>query len=530
MNSVLGILELFYICLGGLFGYFLYSKYHTGLGIYIIMGIILGPSVLNLVSSSYLSQTLSALGILFVMFEIGLHLNYKKILSLKHYLVTSSLSIILSIGAISSVFLISTIYSPKYLLISMLFAVSSTPIVFHFLKITNKLYTKVGKIVFTLMLLQDILSIILLVHSSSTNIMSTLIRSILIFIIISLLGRKVVNELFKRFSSLEFILFISILLIIGLSLLTEFFHLSLELGAVLAGFLLGETEYANFIESQIIPVKEMLLCIFFITVGMFFPLKFFLNNICISLILFFLVSFGKFISLYIGNRFLLNHTQSMISSLMLLSVGEMVFVFVNKFFISMNIQSTIIDYITIITVLSLIITPIIFQIFYMFYQKQFLVKSINKQESTFLVIGLNEVTSILISFLEQININALCIEKNINNINLFKNNHENLKVQIYNIYDIKNLQILLKNNINGIFFSEKVSIDYLKQIQKILNIDNIPIYVKINHISNKALYEEINVIPVYIDAYDEAYKVCDIIKDHFCINPNTFQNIFLFLR
>ena len=83
MNDLLGIIEIFYICLGGLLGYFLYSKYNTGVGIYIIMGIILGPSIFNCVSISYLSTTLSSLGILFVLFEIGLHLSYEKILLLK---------------------------------------------------------------------------------------------------------------------------------------------------------------------------------------------------------------------------------------------------------------------------------------------------------------------------------------------------------------------------------------------------------------------------------------------------------------
>ena len=110
-----------------------------------------------------------------------------------------------------------------------------------------------------------------------------------------------------------------------------FKKLSLELGAVFAGFLLAETEYATFIESQIIPVKEMLLCIFFMTIGMFFPFQFAYTNMYTCLLLFFGIMVAKFTGLYAGHRLILNNLQSIKASLMLLSIGEVVFIFINRF-------------------------------------------------------------------------------------------------------------------------------------------------------------------------------------------------------
>lgn len=523
MNDLLGIIEVFYICLGGLLGYFLYSKYNTGVGIYIIMGIILGPSVFNCVTISYLSTTLSSLGILFVLFEIGLHLSYEKILLLKEYLVSSSLSIGLSILFLSGFLLISSIYSKAYILIGMLFSISSTPIVFNILQEKNKLYTTTGRLVFTTMLLQDILSIILLVNNTnSSNIFMTLLKSVGILLVLFFIGKKIINELFKRFSSTwEFILLMAVLLIIGLSLLTEFYELSLELGAVLAGFLLAETEYATFIESQIIPVKEMLLCIFFMTIGMFFPFQFAFSNLYTCLFLFTAVMICKFIGLYIGHRLILNHLQSVKGSLMLLSIGEVMFIFINRLLVN-NVNENILNYLTIITVLSLIITPIIFLIFCYFYEEKGLQ---DISENLFIIVGLNKVTCIIIEFLQEANINYLCLEKDIKVINNFKN--RNFNVQMNNYEDIKNIQPFLKKHLIGILFSEEMDINFIKQIKKIKNIN---IYIKINNKINKYKYKQIDVIPIYIDAYDEAYKVCEMMKEDFLMDDNDLQNIFLTIR
>lgn len=529
MNDLLGIIEIFYICLGGLLGYFLYSKYNTGVGIYIIMGIILGPPIFNCVSISYLSTTLSSLGILFVLFEIGLHLSYEKILLLKEYLVSSSLSIVLSIVFLSGFLLISSIYSKSYMLIGILFSISSTPIVFNILQEKNKLYTTTGRLVFTTMLLQDIVSIILLVNNNNTNstsIFFTLLKSIGIFLLLFVIGKKVINEIFKRFlSTWEFILLVAVLLIIGLSLLTEFFHLSLELGAVFAGFLLAETEYATFIESQIIPVKEMLVCLFFMTVGMFFPFQFALNHLSTCILLFLAISICKFIGLYLGHRLILNNIQSIKGALMLLSVGEVMFIFINRLFVN-KISPEILNYLRVITVFSFIITPLFLRFFYYFYKEKLSKdNNENNNQNLFIIGGLNKITCIIIEFLQEANINYICLEKDIKIINNFKN--RNFNVKLMNYYDIKNLQPLLKQHLIGILFSEEMDMNLIKQIKQIKNIN---IYVKINNKANKDKYIDTGIIPIYIDAYDEAYKVCEMMKEDFLMDHNDLENIFLAIK
>jgi CPA2 family monovalent cation:H+ antiporter-2 len=524
MNSLLGIIEIFYIFLGGFIGHLIYFKFNIGVGIYIIMGLLLGPAFLNLVTISYLSNTLSSIGILFVLFEIGLHLNYDKIISLKEYLFSSFSSIFLSIFTIS-IFLYYHIPN-IYILIAILICISSTPLIFHLLKEKNQINSKGGKFVFVTMILQDILSIILLVNNTSSNhIVSTIIISIIILITLGLIGKKIINNFLKRFASSEFILLISILLIIGLSLLTEYLGLSLELGAVLAGYLLAGTEYVNFIESQIIPVKQMLLCLFFMTIGMYFPFSFMISHIYESFLLFLLIMICKFIGLYIGARFFLNHLQSLKASLMLLSVGEVIFIFINKIFPNINVNLNILNYLTIITVLSLIITPIILQIFYYVYEEDFL-KPVNNQNEKFIIVGYNKITHIIMEVLNKANIDYICLEKNLEIINFLSKNNNIFNIQFINYDDIKILKLFLANS-KCILFSSNMDFEFLKQVKKIYKKT---IYMKIFNIKDKYKYKEIGIIPIYINSYDEAYKVCEIINEDLTMEINDLENIFISLK
>lgn len=525
MNSLLGVIEIFYICLFGLLGYVLYTRYNLGVGVYVVMGIIVGPSVLNRVSISYLSNTLSSIGILFVLFEIGLHLSYEKILLLKQYLLSSISSIFLSIVMVSFGLFFLPI-SNIYVLIGMLLCVSSTPIIFHLLQEKNKLYTKTGRFVFTVMLLQDILSIILLVNNTNNgNIFITLGKTIIIFIILFLVGKKIINNIFKKFScSFEFILLVSFLTIIGLSLLTEYFGLSLELGAFLAGFLLAETDYSMYIESQIVPIKQMLLCVFFMTMGMYFPLKFMFTNLTTSFLLFFGIMGLKFIGLFIGARvLLLNSLQSFTASLMLLSVGEVVFIFINKIFPNFVpvIPSYVLNYLSIVTVLSLVITPVVFHIFFYLYSVK--MDTDLGEEKKFIIIGCNDITKLICQVLEKNQINYLCVDNNIKVVNEIKN--QGYKIILSNYTDTKTISKIISNS-SGIFFSFTPQLSLLQQVKSYTNTN---IYIKVKDIKEEEYYKALKTIPIRIDMYDEAYKVVENIMENFGIDAAELEKIFLTL-
>lgn len=524
MDSLLGVVEIFYICLGGLFGFLFYTRYHLGVGVYVLMGIILGPQVLNCVSISYLSNTLSSIGLLFVLFEIGLHLSYEKILILKHYLLSSSLSIIFSIITVTTGVFFLKSAGNIYLLIGMLLCISSTPIIYHLLQEKNKLYTKTGRFVFTVMLLQDILSIFLLINNTNNNTMLwTLAKTAVVLLVLFVVGKKVIKNIFKKFScSFEFILLISFLTIIGLSLLTEYMGLSLELGAVLAGFLMAETDYSSYIESQIVPIKQVLLCVFFMTMGMHFPLLFLYKNFIYCLLLFVGAIFLKFIGLFLGARlFLLNNLQSVTGAVMLLSVGEVVFIFINKILPrwSSTIPPNLLNYLSIVTVLSLLITPLLFHFFYYLYHTQ-VDKNLGEKKQ-FIVIGFNDATEIVIKIFQKNQINYLCLDNNVKIIS--ENKDKGYNIFLVNYTDTKTISKIISSS-TGVFFSYAPPLSLLQQIQ---SYTREKIYIKIKDQQEEQYYNELGFSPIRISKYDEAFKICTHILSSFGIDEIELEKMFL---
>lgn len=518
--SSIGVIESFFICLGGLIGSMLCHHYKLGVGIYVIMGILLGPSVFNIVSLSYLSNTLSAIGILFVLFEIGLHLSYEKILTLKKFLGNSILSIFLSITTINLGLYFMKI-SYEILLISMLICISSTPVVYELLTSTKKMYTKVGRFVFTMIILQDILSIILLInHHNKNSFFFTIVSTVIILGFLILVGTKVINKLFKKLSdSFAFILFASFLIIVGLSILTEYIGLSLELGAVLAGFLLAETDYKDYIESQVMIIKDVLLAVFFMTIGMHLPTGFFLENWIKVILLLITVLFCKFVGIFIGARlYLLNNIQSITASIMLLSIGEPVFIFVSKIF-PKYVPENISNYILLITVFSIILAPLIFQLYYYFYNHK-IDKSID-HNSKFIIIGCNDVTEIIMDIFQQNDISYLCLDNDLNRVNTYKN-----KGYKISITDYKDNKLLIKTirESQGVFFSYLPPQHLINQVKSICK--NKKLYIKVKDTKEEEFFNQMNIKTIRIDVYDEAYKVCNEILPDLGIEEEVLEKIY----
>lgn len=518
-----GVIEVFFICFGGLIGSILCYNLHLGIGIYALIGIILGPSLLNCVSLSYLSSTLSTIGILFVLFEIGLHLSYEKILVLRKYIPNSILAIALSIFCVNG-FLLYFVPFKAALLLSMLICISSTPVVYQILVNTKKLYTKIGRLVFTTMILQDILSIILLVnHKNTHSILFTIVSTVAILTLLFLVGSKIVNKIFKKISdSFHFILFVAFIIIVGLSIITDYMGLSSELGAVLAGFLLAETDYKEYIEGEIANIKEVLLAVFFMSVGMYLPTTFLLQHWPQVLIILASVLGLKFFGIVVGSRILLlNNIQSITAGLMLLSVGEPVFIFVSKILPDM-VSSDVSNYLILVTVLSIIISPILFKIFFQFYHKKIDLKNkhINEYQQ-FIIVGCNDVTQLIIRILHENHIDYMAIDNDVSRVNAYKNKGYHIKLTDYK--DTGTLVKIIKKA-NGIFFSyipaNLVIHEAIKNSKK-------SIFIKVKDIKEEEKYKALGLIPIRIDMYDEAYKVCSKIMPEFGIDESEIEKIFI---
>lgn len=511
-----GIVEIFLICLSGVLSWWLNRLFNIGIGSYVICGILMSTHVFSLVNISYLSDTLSTIGILFLLFEIGLHMSYDKILILKKHLFTSILSIILSlIGLSIAVYLCFPNFTGLlFLQIVIVLAISSTPIGMYLLEAKNKMYTNVGRLIFTTILLQDALSIILLFTvSSDNNIFITLGKFTVFVVFLMTILKKIVQKIFQKFDEdFSVILLLTCFMILGFSIITEYLGLSMELGAFLAGLILVDTEYKYQIESHIVPLKSVLLALFFMTIGMNFDLKFFVQNFYFVLMFFMIIFGSKFLGLTLGGKYKFIFRKSISMGMILLSSGEMVFIFLAHIKTKYIHFTTYFKYIECITIVSMIFTTIFYNIYEYFYDNEQKIDENNQ----LVIVGINQVTEIIVKILKINAIDYICVDKSNEKVNNFKAKHYN--TLLCDINDYKIINSFTKKASGFLFLNSNIS-------DIIYNIRTKPVFIKVQNEEEMIKYENTNIVPICINFRDEAEKICEHVLPILGIHEDEIKQI-----
>ncbi len=269
---------------------------HLKLGIvlgFLIAGIIVGPggfghlvplnSLFGYATITNVSQlqAFGDLGILFLLFTIGLELSFARLGSIGRLMVgAGGLQVVLATGAIYAAGALSGFEFDDSLVFGMAFALSSTAIVTQSLAERRRLGTPVGRTALGVLILQDlmvvpIVIIVGILGQQGASVGLSLVKGIAIAAVVVvgvvLLGRTIVKPL-MRFAGATgnrtLLISITLLIIVVAGAITSRAGLSAALGAFLAGLLLSETEYRHQIDVEVEPFKDLLLGLFFMTVGM----------------------------------------------------------------------------------------------------------------------------------------------------------------------------------------------------------------------------------------------------------------------
>ncbi|HZW13997.1 MAG TPA: cation:proton antiporter [Noviherbaspirillum sp.] len=225
---------------------------------------------------------LADLGVLFLMFMIGLELSAERLWALRRWVfgagtaqVTVSASVI---GGLAYVFG-NTLEAAAIL--GCVLALSSTAVVMQLMTERRTLGTPLGQAGFSILMLQDLAVVPILIMmgvlakgGGDGLVMlagGTLLKSVVAIVLIYLLGRRVIRPLFHSFAQQrqpDVFMALTLLSTLGIASLTEMAGLSMALGAFLAGLLLAETEFKHEVEVTIEPFKGLLMGLFFMSVGM----------------------------------------------------------------------------------------------------------------------------------------------------------------------------------------------------------------------------------------------------------------------
>ncbi|MEO5661119.1 MAG: cation:proton antiporter, partial [Polaromonas sp.] len=256
---------------------------------YLAVGVVIGPNALALAKNADGVRHLGEFGVVFLMFVIGLEFNLPKLRAMRnHVFGLGFFQVLLTMLGTTAATLILAMLAPDVwgmgwqtaLALSGTLAMSSTAIVVKLMAERLEMETEHGKRVMGVLLFQDLAVVPLLVlipalGATGEQLFSTLgIATVKATVVITLLlvgGPRVMRAwltLVARRKSEELFVLNLLLITLGLAWLTELAGLSLALGAFIAGMLISETQYKQQVETDIRPFHDVLLGLFFISIGM----------------------------------------------------------------------------------------------------------------------------------------------------------------------------------------------------------------------------------------------------------------------
>jgi len=248
---------------------------------YLTIGVLLGPNAIGLIENDQVTKDIAEFGIVFLLFMIGLEFSLAKLNAMrKTVLGYGGLQVIISIIFATSVAILLGMDVAGAIVVGGLVAMSSTAIVLKELAERKELSKTFGQNAVGILLFQDIAAVPLLILIPSlsglegtalaTTLSFSVIKGLAATAIILFLGRVVLRPVFKEIhqtKSLELFTISALLVTLGSAWITHSLGLSLALGGFLGGMMLGETQYRGLIESEVRPFRDVLLGLFFITVG-----------------------------------------------------------------------------------------------------------------------------------------------------------------------------------------------------------------------------------------------------------------------
>jgi CPA2 family monovalent cation:H+ antiporter-2 len=252
---------------------------------YLMVGLAVGPHALAWVPDSADVRDLAEFGIVFLMFSIGLEFSLPQLKSMRRAVFGLGLAQV----AITTVLAMLVLHFLGYgwqagFALGGMLAMSSTAIVSKMLAERMELATPHGRDVMGILLFQDLAVVAFLIVIPSlgktggevaSELGVAVLKAAAVLAIILFAGQAPMRAWFHlvvRQKSSELFMLNLLLVTLGLAALTELAGLSLALGAFLAGMLIAETEYRYQVEEDIKPFRDVLLGLFFVTVGMFLDL------------------------------------------------------------------------------------------------------------------------------------------------------------------------------------------------------------------------------------------------------------------
>lgn len=249
---------------------------------YLIAGCLIGPHIFGFVSNPSEFAFLAEFGVVFLLFSLGLEFSLPKLISLR--------SSVFGLGSVQVIFCTLFFGGATWLwgasievsiIIAGALALSSTAIVTKELSALNQVHSRHGQLSVGVLLFQDLAAVLFLIlvpvlaGGEGSSLWSALgwalLKGLILIVLLLSVGKWLLPPLYKevaRAKSEEVFVLSTLVIVMLAAWVTHTFHLSMALGGFVIGMMLGESHYRHQIESDIRTIKDVLLGLFFVTIGM----------------------------------------------------------------------------------------------------------------------------------------------------------------------------------------------------------------------------------------------------------------------
>ena len=341
---------------------------------YLCVGLFVGPTALDWVNDSPDLPDLAELGVVFLLFSLGLEFSLPKMLKLRRVVFgLGSLQVLCSAVALGGLlYAIGMSFNGAFLLGAGL-ALSSTAIVSKELTSLGEIFSRHGQNAIGVLLFQDVVAVLLLtlvpVFAGSSDqawywaLPITLGKTVILFFGLLFASRFLLPRLFHEVAasrSAELFVLLALVIVLLTAWLTHLLGLSPALGAFLAGMLLGESHYRHQIEADIRPFRDILLGLFFVSIGMLIDLQLFIHDgfLILGLTLALMLIKGCVVALLVKLRGSDGETAWR-SGLALAQGGEFCFALMAQMQLNSLIPPQIAGYLLAATFCSMLLTPLL---------------------------------------------------------------------------------------------------------------------------------------------------------------------------
>ncbi|MGH8727748.1 MAG: cation:proton antiporter, partial [Burkholderiales bacterium] len=284
---------------------FRYLKLPPLLG-YLLIGVALSPHAFGWIPDTEETRSLAEFGVVFLMFSIGLEFSLSRLYTMKHLVFgLGLLQVVLTMAVTLTVAMAWGMDWRTGIVLGGVLAMSSTAIVGKMLEERLEIASQHGRQIMGVLLFQDlaVVPLLILIPALSAQpddlafiLGNAVLKALVVFALLLYFGQRLLRPLFHlvaRQKSPELFVLNVLLVTLGLAYLTSEAGLTLALGAFLAGALISETEYRYQVEADIRPFRDVLLGLFFVTIGMQLDLRIVAREIGWVILLLVVLIFAK---------------------------------------------------------------------------------------------------------------------------------------------------------------------------------------------------------------------------------------------